>query len=88
MRVTVPQLAARYGVTPRTVFRWKRAGVDPLDFLAVGRHVGSNPRVPLRILETVAEAISAECERMDALPEPVIPNAFAAGVKSVLQPKT
>lgn len=89
MSVTTSELATRYGVSRRTIFRWKRAGVNVADQLSVGRHVGANPRQPLRILESVADAISRECDRLDAIMGdlPPRPNAFIEGFKSVLQPK-
>ena len=38
-RPSIAELAARYGVSVRTVYRWKRAGVDLSDPLEIAGHI-------------------------------------------------
>ena len=59
MSVTIPQLAERYAVTPRTIIRWKKCGIDVQDVVAVADHVATNPRPRLRTLEAVAALIES-----------------------------
>lgn len=58
MRVTIPQLAQRWSVSPRTILRWKRAGVNPADPEQVAVHVAKLQNPKLETLIAVKNEIS------------------------------
>jgi len=59
MRATIPQLAAKYAVHPRTVLRWKKRGVQVDDALAVADHIIEHPGQGLHTLRAVTAAVAA-----------------------------
>lgn len=54
MRVTIPQLAKKYDVTPRTIARWKKAGVKVTEPLAVAAHLSASKTPKLSTLAACA----------------------------------
>jgi predicted component of type VI protein secretion system len=53
MNVSPPQLAAHYGVSARTIFRWKARGVDLSNPEAVADHVATLRSPKIATLEAV-----------------------------------
>ena len=74
---TIPQLAQRFGVSARTILRYKARGVDVHSVLAVGRHILRNRHATETALEAVTAALAQESERLVALPKQSHRDAFA-----------
>lgn len=56
--VTVQDLAADYGVSSRTIHRWKKAGVDVVNPLAVAKLIQDRPQTTLKSLVKVSQLLN------------------------------
>ncbi len=58
-RINFDELGTRWGVTGRSMRRWKSLGIDVQDDLAVAAHIASLRQAPMSALEA-AERILTE----------------------------
>lgn len=58
LNVTIKTLATRYGVSSRTILRWKKCGVDVLNPLAVAAHIQDKPQTTLKSLVALSAILN------------------------------